>query len=721
MNIAGSFTLSTLVSTYSVSITNFIATLAGQTIDLAGKTISSRVNFNGTGSWTLANDFNSTNEVHFVKGTFNSVNKLISAFLIGVDGNLSRTLNFGTSQINLQYSWEVIDTTNLSINLSAATINFMPSNFGSYSGFVRSNGVHYNKVNFNSFSSPTLEGNNYYTSLKTFGSAYINGKNSIDSLIAGGGLYTNFSSSYYSYSAALVSTIKYLSVGTKFAYSPDNNMIINRAVLFGDADIYHSCRIDTISLSPSRYYSISASSIITTNSITANGYCSKFVEIVSQPSSQINLQGGSAYFDYVRFTNVKIVATNAIIATNSFDGGGNTGLSIIPFVGQKLYWVGGTGNWRDQTHWASVSGGTSTGCIPNDYDSVFFDQNSFTANGQVVTIDTVSRCKNMDWTGTNKTVSVNGSGLLTIYGSLVLAPTVITFNQQKINMLADTNAVVNSYNCNFGSDFLFEGKGSWSVQSNFKTTGYILFEKGSLVFNGNNLEANALYSYRSDSARRNLDITGSTIVLQNGFGVYNNGKGFILNALNSQINIIFGGISCKRLTFNNVTLGMGGPFVSYTNNVEGSNTFKSLRFLNSAYLGGACSADTLTVAGTFTQQNEGAPYYSYLTPIITGIIKSATVEGNFNVSLSDTLQNYQKLFLNGTGVFYNSNNIDTLILSSGKSYSFYPSKRQNIHSLQVNGSCGGLNADFIDASGRKNEISISLILPKLFLIVSLEI
>jgi hypothetical protein len=53
------------------------------------------------------------------------------------------------------------------------------------------------------------------------------------------------------------------------------------------------------------------------------------------------------------------------------------------------YWVGGSGNWSDLSHWATTSGGTTRNTqIPTANDRVFFDALSFNGAGQTVTVVT---------------------------------------------------------------------------------------------------------------------------------------------------------------------------------------------------------------------------------------------------------------------------------------------------------------------------------------------
>jgi len=62
------------------------------------------------------------------------------------------------------------------------------------------------------------------------------------------------------------------------------------------------------------------------------------------------------------------------------------------------FWIGGTGNWSDISHWATTSNGVIThGQAPTADDDVYFDFNSFDAPGQVVTLNSsIIFCRNMN-------------------------------------------------------------------------------------------------------------------------------------------------------------------------------------------------------------------------------------------------------------------------------------------------------------------------------------
>ena len=52
-------------------------------------------------------------------------------------------------------------------------------------------------------------------------------------------------------------------------------------------------------------------------------------------------------------------------------------LSFMAQEPQKLYWVGGSGNFNDAAHWSLHSGGVGGVKIPSISDDVYFDENSF--------------------------------------------------------------------------------------------------------------------------------------------------------------------------------------------------------------------------------------------------------------------------------------------------------------------------------------------------------
>lgn len=84
------------------------------------------------------------------------------------------------------------------------------------------------------------------------------------------------------------------------------------------------------------------------------------------------------------------------------------------------YWTGGSGNWND-IRWATSSGGTPTGNVPQAGDNVVFDANSDTGSDFTVTTPSTSpsaKCLSITATGLDKRCTINASNGLTISGSV---------------------------------------------------------------------------------------------------------------------------------------------------------------------------------------------------------------------------------------------------------------------------------------------------------------
>jgi len=62
------------------------------------------------------------------------------------------------------------------------------------------------------------------------------------------------------------------------------------------------------------------------------------------------------------------------------------------------YWVGGSGNWEDASHWSDVSGGISSNFIPDQNTRVVFDENSFPSpTNNIVSLNSDHLCYSVFW------------------------------------------------------------------------------------------------------------------------------------------------------------------------------------------------------------------------------------------------------------------------------------------------------------------------------------
>jgi len=342
-------------------------------------------------------------------------------------------------------------------------------------------------------------------------------------------------------------------------------------------------------------------------------------------------------------------------------------LLILVFINFKsvkaddFYWVGGSGDWKDTSHWSSKSGGITNNSIPGSFDNVFFDAKSFTARGQYVKVNTLATCKNMDWsTVTNSPRIIDDADsdhYLSISGSLILSAN-MNFNfGQEIHFSSssdDNKMILNGRS--FKNDILFSGNGVWTVKDDMEIiSGGIFHNRGNLIFEG---DLRADFYNSTSSAARELSLNNSTmrIVATNGVAMKINTDNLIVNPGTSTIEFVSEGAifeveGNKGVVFNDILFNDNGFLVvradlSATGYV--SSTINHLEFLSSGSVSGNI------VCGDFVLH--GGNSYSILddTKItVTGTFIAKGDCGNFsNIS-------------GGSNVIIDANNVDlnSLIVS----------------------------------------------------------
>ena len=160
--------------------------------------------------------------------------------------------------------------------------------------------------------------------------------------------------------------------------------------------------INTILFSPGFTYLFKENTTQSLQEIVAPGNCNQLITIKSDAT------GNPAYFQivnsqtdlqYLSLRDIHKLGPGELAAQLSIDLGNNDGWTIDELGNRTLYWVGGTGNWSDQAHWALSSGGPGGECIPTLRDDVIFDNNSFSAPTQEVIGQDFNGyyCRNMTW------------------------------------------------------------------------------------------------------------------------------------------------------------------------------------------------------------------------------------------------------------------------------------------------------------------------------------
>lgn len=207
----------------------------------------------------------------------------------------------------------------------------------------------------------------------------------------------------------------------------------------------------------------------------------------------------------------------------------------------NFYWVENGGSWEDLSHWATTSGGAVKHTeLPRIVDNVYFDANSFTLPGQVVTVpdngdDVGVKFHDMDWTG------VTNQPTFQIIADKVLNPGGSGSNT-RVNSISGSVTFVEDMTLDFvGCDFYFSGvqpyeidmKGQYLGVSSFVTinadnfspfgsgngpaniisdlhTDWLLIFRGELITNGHTITASQ-YFWAFGSDDKFIDISGSVI------------------------------------------------------------------------------------------------------------------------------------------------------------------------------------------------------------------
>src|SRR5690554_5702633 len=603
LNVYGSWTLQANMS-YRVQKTNFRSSSLGETLTTNGTIINlsatnSGVEFDGTGSWTFMDDYEDSGNLGLmvlIQGTLitNGNNLNINGFQS--QGSGVRHLDLGSSEITIRTS-------------------------GSYSWYYQG-------------SNHTIDA----------GTSHIKLVEALNSTGVNTGFRGALNHAYHH-----VTYSNPLSTVGRFS----GPVFVEKLTFMGNATIVSSSNtIDTLILSAGKKYAFGGGQTQTIGSyLSANSpLCSGLIEMVSATAGSATLQfspGSVANINNTLIENIAATGNVPVTANNSFDLGGNTNFIFPPATGQTLYWVGGSGDWNDASHWSLVNDGVYPavgGCVPTPADDVVFNVNSgFTSGNNVVTLDGAGHyCHDMTWVGAQATPIIIGtvSNPLNVYGSWTLQAN-MSYRVQKTNFrssslgetLTTNGTIINLSAVNSGVEF--DGTGSWMFMDDYEDSGsncLMVLIQGTLITNGNNLNINGFQS--QGSGVRHLDLGSSEITIRTSgsYSWYYQGSNHTIDAGTSHINLV------GALNFTGVNTGFRGALNHAYHHVTYSNP--------------------LSTVGRFS----GPVFVEKLT------------------------------FMGNATIVSSSNTIDTLILSAGKKYAFGGGQTQTIGSyLSANSPlCSGL-------------------------------
>ena len=318
-------------------------------------------------------------------------------------------------------------------------------------------------------------------------------------------------------------------------------------------------------------------------------------------------------------------------------------LVIIPILlctaqGVDYYWVGGSGDWSDITHWSTTSGGNvQHSVLPTADDNVIFDQNSFKNPGEYLNInrDNVF-CKNMDWTQVTNppaitgdaNVNININGSLNFHAGIELQYQGSFYfsgeGEQSIDLAGLTITGNLTINGEFGSN--------WNLINDLDVRKKILIQGGNFNSNEFNIQCHQLFIESKNLAT--FDISNSTLQISGG-----------LEFLDPSL----------RLRTDNT------DWIDANANIvfQGENSFVQVLGLKKAHFNRM----------TFIHP-EGKSYILAETQYY----KPAPVKINY-------------LGFKNSGFIYGSNEIDYLKLNPGCSYQFENQRIQTIGIMDASGDC----------------------------------
>jgi len=248
-------------------------------------------------------------------------------------------------------------------------------------------------------------------------------------------------------------------------------------------------------------------------------------------------------------------------------------LSTTMIKADDFYWIGGDGNWSDTTHWYSDSG---VG-IPSESDNAIFNSTSFTAPNQMLTIDVVATCRDLNWSGINNPAIISGSKTLNIYGSMKLSAKLDNNFSGDIYFLSNSvNNVIQTTSVHIHSDVYFSGNGSWELQDTLTVeNNQVNLESGSLILAGEVLCCGSFLS--TSAADKTINLNNSILRIHSLDGKWE---------VNSSLNIFDTGGKILFINddFHSVNIFRGGNqtynHVKFENNghIYGNNTFRNLYF-----------------------------------------------------------------------------------------------------------------------------------------------
>ncbi len=190
--------------------------------------------------------------------------------------------------------------------------------------------------------------------------------------------------------------------------------------------------------------------------------------------------------------------------------------SIGNSYSQVRFWVGGTGNWNDPTHWSLTSGGVSGASVPLAADSAIFNALSSVGAYAVSTPSPSETIRSVNALGANSvSFSLNLTVTKSFFGPTALGSSFsIPTNTLSLTGTAASGNVFQANELIINSILRLTATTSpLNITSKFTALQKVFLVNGTLNFNGNNATVGSLLSYLPGTDTRVFNFSSSTFTI----------------------------------------------------------------------------------------------------------------------------------------------------------------------------------------------------------------
>ncbi|MGE0587413.1 MAG: S8 family serine peptidase [Cyclobacteriaceae bacterium] len=240
-------------------------------------------------------------------------------------------------------------------------------------------------------------------------------------------------------------------------------------------------------------------------------------------------------------------------------------------AGATLYWIGDSGNWDDNTHWSTTSGGSPAFTVPTSNDLVIVDDNSFDGLGEnKITIQQNQSVRLLKWVSNHNTGLDLESNTLTVSQGASFANSQFSASGDgTLNLSSGTTSGAAFFINNDLGNIRVKTSGEWSLSGDI-TLNEIEVGAGKLSIVNSKIDLNSLKAIGDIS--KSLDLKNAVLSLHSESEI--TGTSLTWTASDSKILIDNGAVtlSWDEVDFNG-ELEVNAADVEIT----GSNSFESVK------------------------------------------------------------------------------------------------------------------------------------------------